>query len=427
MTPSSQISKPQHVAVVTLGCARNTVDSQKILARLKKQGHTLCEVEQAQTVIVNTCSFIDDAKQESIDTVLELIEMKQQGKIQKIVLAGCLAQRYGHDLVGELSQVDAILGVPRLLKDESPDHQGIAPDKSVYVKICEGCFHHCTFCAIPRIKGPLVSRSIDSIVREVEALAGQGVKEINLIGQDITAYGKDIYERFELPRLLKAILPVAAGIEWIRLLYTYPQLLSEELIDLMAKENKICSYIDVPLQHISDRILKAMGRKITEQNIRDLIQRIRKRMPEVRLRSAFIVGFPGETAEEFDRLLAFVKDVRFDKMGAFMYSREEGTPAYDLPDQVSEGVKRQRFDRLMNEQQQISKELLESFVGEKIRVMIESIQPGEESIYLARSEYDAPDVDGSVFVHSSLELSPGDFVEVEVRDALEYDLIARVP
>jgi len=426
MTQSSKTPGSQNVAVVTLGCARNTVDSQKIMARLRRQGHALCEVDQADTVIVNTCSFIDDAKQESIDTLLDLIDMKKQGKIQKIVLAGCLAQRYGQDLAQELSQVDAIVGVPQLLKDENPDHQSIAPDKSVYVKICEGCFHHCTFCAIPRIKGPLVSRSIESIVREVKTLAGQGVKEINLIGQDITAFGKDLYERFELPRLLKEILPAARGVEWIRLLYTYPKLLSDELIEVIAQEEKICSYIDVPLQHISDPILKAMGRQMTEQDIRDLIQKIRQRVPKARLRTAFIVGFPGETDEDFDRLLTFVKDVRFDKMGAFIYSREEGTPAFDLPNHVPDDVKRSRFDQLMSAQQQISKELLESFVGEKIRVMIESIQPDGEGIYLARSEYDAPDVDGCVFVHSSQTLNPGEFVEVMVEDALEYDLIAKV-
>ena len=417
---------PQNVAVVTLGCARNTVDSQNIMSRLRRHGHALCDVEQADTVIVNTCSFIDDAKKESVDAVLDLIAMKKQGKIKRIVLAGCLAQRYGQDLAQELSQVDAIVGVPQLLKDEEPDHQAFAPDKSVYVKICEGCFHHCTFCAIPLIKGPLVSRSIESIVREVKTLAGQGVNEINLIGQDITAYGKDIYEEFALPRLLKKLLSVAEGVEWIRLLYTYPKLLSDELIDVMAQEDRICSYIDVPLQHVSDSVLKAMGRQMTERDIRELIERIRSRMPDARLRSAFIVGFPGETDEDFESLLAFVKDARFDKLGAFMYSREEGTPAFCLNGQVPAKVKRQRFDRLMTEQKRISKELLEGFVGEKIRVMIENVAPGEEGVYLARSEYDAPDVDGSVYVHSSQVLNPGDFVGVLVEDALEYDLIARV-
>ncbi len=418
-------SSSQHIAVITLGCARNTVDSQQIMARLRRQGHTLCDVEDADTVMINTCSFIEDARQESVDTLLELIDLKKQGRIKKIVLTGCLAQRYGEELAEELSEVDAIVGVPRLLRDESPDHLSIHPEKSVYVKICEGCFHHCTFCAIPRIKGPLASRSVDSVVREVETLAGQGVKEINLIGQDITAYGHDLTGSFELPRLLERLLPAARGVEWIRLLYTYPKLLSDELIDLIAREKKICSYIDVPLQHISDPVLKAMGRKMTEVDIRGLIGKIRERIPGVRVRTAFIVGFPGETDKDFEKLMTFVRDMRFDKLGAFLYSREEGTPADELPGHIADDVKQQRFDRLMRLQQRISKELLEDFVGRKIRVMIESAQTGQEGVYLARSEYDAPDVDGCIYVRSAETLEAGDFTEVAVEDALEYDLIAR--
>ena len=417
-----RLSAGQKVGVINLGCARNLVDAQMMLGRLKKNGHRIVQAEEAQTVIVNTCSFIEEARKESIDTILDLIELKKQGKIKKVIVAGCLAQRYGKDLAKEFPGVDAFVGTPTLNRDEMPAQMQLTPKHFAYVKICESCFNACSFCAIPKIKGKFISRTIESIVKEVKELDAQGVKEINIIGQDITAYGMDVYRQKSLARLLKELVKVARNIQWIRLLYAFPSHVTDELIEVIAQEPKICKYIDMPLQHISDHLLKEQNRNITTQQTIELIQKIRKAMPQGFVRTTFITGLPGETKEDFEELKKFVKDSRFERVGVFVYSKEEGTLAADMPGQVPEKTKKIRLDALMQEQQIISSEIQQSFVGRRLKVLIEEKEKDSTNSYIGRSEYDAPDVDGVVYVRSDKPLKAGDFVQVMITDAYEYDL-----
>jgi ribosomal protein S12 methylthiotransferase len=417
-----RLSAGQKVGVINLGCARNLVDAQMMLGRLKKNGHRIVQAEDAQTVIVNTCSFIEEARQESIDTILDLIELKKQGKIKKVIVAGCLAQRYGKDLAKEFSDVDAFVGTPTLNRDNMPQQLQLTPKHFAYVKICESCFNACSFCAIPKIKGKFISRTIESIVKEVKELDAQGVKEINIIGQDITAYGMDVYRQKSLARLLKELCAVIKNIEWIRLLYAFPSHVTDELIAVIAREPRICKYIDMPLQHISDHILLEQNRNITTQQTVELIQKIRKAMPQVFVRTTFITGLPGETQEDFEQLCSFIKDSRFERVGVFVYSKEEGTLAADMKAQVPERVKKSRLDALMKDQQIISGEIQQSFVGRTLKVLIEEKEKDSQNTYIGRSEYDAPDVDGVVYVRSKAPLKPGDFVQVKITDAYEYDL-----
>jgi len=422
-----RLSAGQKVGVINLGCARNLVDAQMMLGRLKKNGHRIVDADQAQTVIVNTCSFIEEARKESIDTILDLVELKKQGKIKKVIVAGCLAQRYGKDLAKEFPGVDAFVGTPTLNREEMPQQMQLTPKHFAYVKICESCFNACSFCAIPKIKGKFISRTIDSIVKEVKELDAQGVKEINIIGQDITAYGMDVYRQKSLARLLKELVRVIKNIEWIRLLYAFPSHVTDELIEVIAQEPKICKYIDMPLQHISDHILLEQNRNITTKQTIELIQKIRRAMPQGFVRTTFITGLPGETQEDFDQLRGFVKDFRFERVGVFVYSKEEGTLAAKMTGHVPEKLKKFRLDTLMQDQQAISSEIQQSFVGRTLKVLIEEKEKKETphrgvSAYIGRSEYDAPDVDGVVYVRSKAALKPGDFVQVRITDAYEYDL-----
>ena len=417
-----RLSAGQKVGVINLGCARNLVDAQMMLGRLKKNGHRIVQAEEAQTVIVNTCSFIEEARQESIDTILELIELKKEGKIKKVIVAGCLAQRYGKDLAKEFSEVDAFIGTPTLSRDENPAQLQLTPRHFAYVKICESCFNACSFCAIPKIKGKFISRTIESIVKEVSALDAQGVREINIIGQDITAYGMDLYRQRSLARLLNELVKVVKNIEWIRLLYAFPSHVTDELIAVIAREPKICKYIDMPLQHISDHILQEQNRNITTRQTIELIRKIRSAMPEAFVRTTFITGLPGETEGDFEQLRGFVEDFRFERVGVFVYSKEEGTAAAKMPGQVPEKVKKSRLDALMQDQQNISSEIQKSFVGRTLKVLIEEKEKDSRDTYIGRSEYDAPDVDGVVYVRSKAVLKPGDFAEVMITDAYEYDL-----
>lgn len=412
----------QKVGVINLGCARNLVDSQTILGRLKKNGHRIVDVEHADIAIVNTCSFIEDARKESIDTILDLLELKKEGKIKKVIVAGCLAQRYGKDLVDELKGVDAFVGTPSLNRDVMPEQLQLTPKHFAYVKICESCFNACSFCAIPKIKGKFVSRTIESVLKEVQSLDEKGVKEINIIGQDITAYGMDIYREKALAKLLKEISKGLKNIQWIRLLYAFPAHVTDELIEVMATEPKITPYIDIPLQHVSDPLLKSMNRNITMQGTKDLIANMRKRINNGFIRTTFIVGMPGETEEHFQELMEFVRDSRFERVGVFVYSKEEDTAAYDMPGHVPAQTKRRRMNELMQLQQGISREIQQGFVGRTLKVLIEEKQEGAQDTYLGRSSYDAPEVDGCVFVHSRKRLKPGDFVDVRITDAYEYDL-----
>ena len=417
-----RVSYGQKVGVINLGCARNLVDSQTILGRLKKNGHRIVDIEHADIAIVNTCSFIEDARKESIDTILDLIELKKQGKIKKVIVAGCLAQRYGKDLVKELKGVDAFVGTPSLDRDQLPDQYLLTPKHFAYVKICESCFNACSFCAIPKIKGKFVSRAIESIVKEVQGLDAKGVKEINIIGQDITAYGMDIYRQKSLAKLLKHITVGLKNVQWIRLLYAFPAHVTDELIEVMASEPRITPYIDIPLQHISDPLLKSMNRNITTQGTKDLIAKMRGRIQNGFIRTTFIVGMPGETEENFQELMEYVRVARFERVGVFVYSKEEDTAAHDMPGQVPAQTKRRRMNELMQLQQGISKEIQQTFVGRTLKVLIDEKQEGAKDSYLGRSVYDAPEVDGCVYVHSTKALTPGDFVDVKITDAYEYDL-----
>ncbi len=418
-----RVSQGRNVGVINLGCARNLVDAQTILGNLKRQGHRItADVAGADTVVVNTCAFIEEAKKESIDTILDLLELKKQGKLKKIVVAGCLAQRYSKELAEEFKEVDAIFGVQKLDKDKIPAQVSLTPPHFAYVKICESCYNRCSFCIIPAIKGKFVSRTIGSVVREVKQLDAQGVKEINIIGQDITAYGMDIYREKTLARLLKEMVAATRNIRWIRLLYAFPAHVTDELIDVIAREDKICKYIDIPLQHISDNLLESMNRSITTPQTIDLISTIRAKIPGAHIRTSFIVGLPGETEENFQELLDFVRDMSFERVGAFVYSREEGTPAYAMPGQVPDTIKRKRLNSLMTLQQKISQDLQKDKIGRKFDVLIDEVPEKEEGIYLGRMQYDAPEVDGVVYVHSAKKLTPGDIVPVAITDSYEYDL-----
>jgi len=413
----------QRVGVINLGCARNLVDSQLILGTLKRKGHKIVDVEQSDTVIVNTCGFIEEAKQESIDTIIDLVELKKQGKIKKIIVAGCLAERYSKELSSEFKEIDAVIGVQKLDKEKLPDQYSLTPKHYAYVKICESCYNRCSFCIIPKIKGKFISRTIESVVDEVKKLDELGVKEINLIGQDITAYGMDLYHAFSLARLLKELVKVTKNVKWIRLLYAFPAHITDELIDVIAKEGTICNYIDVPLQHISDRLLTSMNRNITTEGTIKLIHALKTKIPMGSVRTTFIVGMPGETDDEFEELMDFVSESAFEKVGTFIYSREEGTVAYDMPDQVDDKIKRERMHQLMTLQKKISTKIQKEYIGRTLKVLIDEKQNNSEGVYLGRTEYDAPEVDGIVYVHSKKVLKPGDFVKVLIDDAIEYDLI----
>jgi len=417
-----RLSAGQKVGVINLGCARNLVDAQMMLGRLKKNGHRIVRLQEAQTVIVNTCSFIEEARKESIDTILDLIELKKQGKIKKVIVAGCLSQRYGQDLAREFPEVDAFVGTPTLDRDNVSQQVQLTPKHFAYVKICESCFNACSFCAIPKIKGKFISRTIESIVKEVKQLDAQGVKEINIIGQDITAYGMDLYREKSLARLLKELVKVIKNVEWIRLLYAFPSHVTDELIEVIAQEARICKYIDMPLQHISDHILLEQNRNITTQQTVELVQKIRSAMPQGFMRTTFIAGLPGETNEDFEQLRSFVKDFHFERVGVFVYSKEEGTLTAKMQGQVPEKIKKSRLDTLMQDQQTISQERQQSLVGRTLKILIEEKEENNSDTYIGRSEYDAPDVDGVVYVRSETPLKIGDFVQVMITDAYEYDL-----
>ena len=416
----------KNVGVINLGCARNLVDAQVILGHLKRNGHHIVDVEQSDTAIVNTCAFIEEAKQESIDTILDLLELKKQGKLKRVIVAGCLAQRYSKELIKEFKGIDAIVGAQKLNQDFIPDQVSLTPDHFAYIKICESCYNKCSFCIIPKIKGKFTSRTIESVLKEIKQLDERGIKEIHIIGQDITAYGMDIYHEMSLAKLLKEIVVVTKNIQWIRLLYTFPAHVTDELIDVIASEEKICNYIDMPIQHISDNLLLSMNRGITKQGTYDLIDKIKTKIPQGSLRTTFIVGMPGETEENFNELVQFVRDTQFEKVGVFVYSQEEGTSAYDMPNQVSESLKKKRLNTLMTVQQDISKEAQQKFIGQTLKVLIDEQQKGESNVFLGRSEYDAPEVDGVIYVHSKKNLMQGDFVLVKITDAYEYDLVGEV-
>ncbi|SHJ51656.1 SSU ribosomal protein S12P methylthiotransferase [Malonomonas rubra DSM 5091] len=438
------------VSLVSLGCAKNLVDAEVMLGHLPLDRYEIVlDDSQADIIIVNTCSFINDAKEESVDTILEVADFKQEGHCKLLVVTGCLPQRYKEDLAKQLPEVDLFIGigeVPRLVElierqlqqgkpsvevgepDFLYDHQtprvNSSPFYSSYIKIAEGCSNYCSYCIIPQLRGGLRSRAIDSVVKEARNLAAQGVKEINLIAQDITAYGMDRADGATIETLLKELVKVEE-IDWIRLLYAYPEGVSDELIDLIATEDKICNYLDIPLQHIDDQVLAAMNRRLGEEGIRALLKKLRERIPDLTLRTSFIVGFPGETREQYDKLLEFVKEGHFERVGVFRYSREEGTGAAELPDQVPGQTKRGRLNRLMKAQARVSFNKNRALIGRTETVLVEGYSDETDLLLKGRSARQAPDVDGQ-FLITSGQADVGELVQLKITDSSEYDLIGEI-
>ena len=436
--------------MASLGCSKNLVDSEHILGELHRKGYTIApDIHGVDIAIINTCAFIKDATEESIEAILEAVELKQAGDIKVLIVAGCLPQRYwSENLSDEIQEVDAFVGVgqyhliadvvEKALKGLSAHAVGIhpgghrdsglgrfvlTPDHYAYIKISEGCDNHCSYCVIPHLRGPYRSRRIKSVVDEVQQLSRERfLSEINLIGQDTTYYGTDLYGTPRLGLLLRRLARLTT-VGWIRLLYTHPAHFSADVMDVIREEPSLCRYIDLPLQHISNPILQKMGRKVTQAQIVKLIGQLRDAIPDVTLRTTFIVGFPGETGREFNDLLRFVEETRFERLGAFTYSREEGTPAFKLPGQVPERVKKERLHRLMKTQRDISLKRNTSLIGTNCQVLIDNICEEEDELYMARTEGDAPDVDQLVYVRGR-DLRAGQFIQVTITDAYEYDLVA---
>lgn len=440
----------EKIYLESLGCSKNLVDSEVIAGCLRKSGYTFTtSKEEAAIIIVNTCAFIKDATQEAIDTILKLATLKKEGTCRKLVVAGCLPQRYGKQLIKKLKDVDLFVGVgefPKigeLLKEERVEHSLPAlyirtptflldhntprilstPNHTAYVKIAEGCSHRCSFCTIPTIKGPYRSRPHESIITEVKNLAEKGTKEINLIAQDTTFYGKDLTNKKDLAYLLKQLSKIES-IEWIRMLYCHPDHFSHDLINTIKEEEKICNYIDLPLQHISDDILKRMGRSKDSTKIRKLIKEIRENIPNLWIRTTFMVGFPGETEKDFNILMDFAREVEFEHLGAFRYSNEEGTKAYRLKGKVPAHVIEERYHTLMSLQSNISLKKNQRLIGSLQRVLIEGINE-ENDMLLGRTFFQAPDIDGIVYVAEG-EAAIGEMVEVRITDASEYDLFGEI-
>lgn len=436
-----------NIGMVSLGCAKNQTDAETMLGILKEKGHKLVsEPENADVIVVNTCGFIESAKQESIDAILEMAEYKK-GRCKILIASGCLAERYNNELLKELPEVDAIVGtgdyhkiaevIDNCLKGDKPalfGNNDYTPDEDLprilstpsytaYLKIADGCDNNCTYCAIPKIRGKYRSRKIEDIYNEAQKLAQAGVKELILIAQDTTRYGKDIYGKYSLCDLLERLVEIS-GIEWIRIHYFYTEAITDELIETMAKYDKICNYIDMPIQHINDRILRRMARRTNRTQIEERIEKIRQAMPDVVIRTSLIVGFPGETEEEFEELYDFVEKIKFDRMGVFAYSQEEDTPAADFEDQIPKEVKQERLDRLMSLQQQISLEKNQSKIGQTLEILTEGYDK-DSYLFFGRSRGDSIGVDSTVYFAANDEIEFGDIVSVEILDADEYDLTGK--
>lgn len=424
----------EKINIITLGCSKNTVDSERLMSQIKLNNFDLTEnSNDADSVIINTCGFIDAAKEESVNTILEAIQLKKKGKIKKVFVAGCLSERYMNDLKKEIPEVDKYFGteayediVTELGGDLKYNLLGerelSTPKHFAYLKISEGCDNPCSFCAIPLMRGKHKTKSIEELVYEAKALAEKGVKELVIIGQDTTDYGKELYGNRNISELLNRLSEIN-GIEWIRLLYAYPSHFPQDLIDTIRDNPKICKYIDMPLQHISDNVLKSMRRGITKRRTKELVEQLKKEIPGLTLRTTFIIGYPAETETDFDELCEFAKEVEFDRFGVFKFSVEENTPSYILGDPVSEEVKEERVSTIMEIQKEISLRKNEEMIGKKIKVIIDS-EDGE--FYIGRSERDAPEVDGEVLIEKSdKKLTIGNFYNVEIYDSNEYDLFGK--
>lgn len=415
------MAKKLSVSIISLGCFRNTFDSELVLGRILEKGYVLKNNSKCcDLLLVNTCGFIDTAKQESIDAITGAVELKKNKKVRKIAVFGCLVKRYYKELAKNFPDVDVWWGVESFT-GITAKRATLRPAFLDFVKICEGCLNQCSYCAIPLIKGPLRSRTKDEILRECRLLDEKGVIELNLIGQDITSWGKDFNTGDDLTQLLKDILLVIRNIKWIRLIYTHPRNFTNSLADLIAAEQRICKYIDLPIQHINDRILKLMNRGITRKEIVNLIKSIRKKIPGCTIRTSIITGFPTETETEHKELIGFLKDIEFERLGVFTYSREDGTAAYNLSPQVHYQTKLRRFKEIMQQQQEITQQVNGKFVGRELDVLIEEKQDG---VFIGRSQHDAYEVDGAVFINKK-GLKAGEFYKAEITDVYGYDLVGK--
>ena len=437
------------ILFISLGCDKNLADTEMMLGILQKKGFGFTDDEEkADIVIVNTCCFIGDAKEESIGTLLEMAQLRKAGKLKALIATGCLAQRYQEEIQKEIPEVDALVGTAAIGEigdalEEVLSGNGRnryrnldAPPAScrdrivttgghyAYLKIAEGCDKRCTYCIIPKVRGRYRSIPMESLVEQAGVLAGGGVKELILVAQETTLYGTDLYGRKSLPELLWKLAAIP-GIRWIRVLYCYPEEITEELIDVIAREPKVCHYLDIPIQHASDEILRRMGRRTNEEQLRRQIAMLRERIPDICLRTTLISGFPGETQEDFEELYRFVNEMEFDRLGVFPYSQEEDTVAAAMPDQIAEDVKAFRRDELMELQQAIAFERAGDMIGRELTVMVEG-KVADEDVYVTRTYRDAPDVDGYLFLHTDRELMSGDFVRALVTDFNEYDLIGEI-
>ena len=437
------------IALESLGCSKNLVDAEIMMGILNKKGYKLVgNMEEADIALVNTCGFIESEKQESIETIIEIAQLKETANLKLLIVTGCLAQRYSEELKAEIPEIDAIVGtgsyqnideivaglekenkivslndIEFAFNEELPRYVS-TPSYMAYLKISEGCDKHCTYCIIPKLRGKQKSRKMEDIVAEAKDLASRGVKELVIIAQDSTTYGTDIYDgEAKLPQLLEELANIE-GIKWIRIMYSYPESITEELVQVIKKHDNICNYFDMPIQHASNKILKLMNRHTTKEDILSKIEMIRNNIPDATLRTTIITGFPGETEEDFEELLKFAQIVKFDRLGAFAYSREEGTAADKLPDHIEQEVKEQRRDRLMMLQQGISQEVMATKIGKTFEVLIE--EQIEKNVYMGRTEGDAEEIDSIVYVKSKRNLKPGEFVMVEINNALEYDLMGDV-
>lgn len=438
-----------NVLFVSLGCDKNLVDTEVMLGLLAQKGHQMVDSEDiADVIVVNTCCFIHDAKEESIQTILEMAEYKKAGTLKALIVTGCLAQRYKQEILDEIEEVDAVLGTTSYDKIVDAIEDALVGKKTLalqdvdalplvdtkrmvttgghfaYLKIAEGCDKHCTYCIIPKIRGNFRSVPMERLLSEAEELVSQGVKELILVAQETTLYGKDIYGKKSLHVLLKELCKIR-GLRWIRILYCYPEEITDELIQVMKEEDKICKYLDLPIQHASDAVLKRMGRRTSKAQLIEIVEKLRKEIPEIALRTTLITGFPGETQEQHEELMEFIDEMEFDRLGVFTYSPEEDTPAAMMADQVEEEVKEDRQAELMELQQEIAFDLAEDMVGREVLVMIEG-KVADENVYVGRTYKDAPNVDGLIFVESGEELMSGDFAKVKVTGALEYDLIGEI-
>lgn len=444
-----------NILFISLGCDKNLVDTEVMLGILAENGHKMVDDEQiADIIIINTCCFIHDAKEESIQNILEMAQMKEEGQCKALIVTGCLAQRYKEEILQEIPEVDAVLGTTSYeeianvingVLSDSPMEKGdaritmkdidylpVVESKRLittgghfaYLKIAEGCDKHCTYCIIPKIRGNFRSVPMEQLLKEAKALADEGVKELILVAQETTLYGKDLYGEKSLPKLLRELCKIS-GLRWIRILYCYPEEITDELIQVIKEEPKICKYLDLPIQHASDGVLKRMGRRTSKAQLIEIIEKLREEIPEIALRTTLITGFPGETQEQHEELMDFVDQMEFDRLGVFTYSPEEDTPAAMMADQIPEEVKEDRQAELMELQQDIVFDLAEDMVGRELMVMIEG-KVADENAYVGRTYKDAPNVDGLIFVNSDEELVSGDFARVKVIGAMEYDLIGEL-